>query len=380
MRTSILSLSDPTAEGPLSLIAQKLETRMNVRRLRAVCHSLRSAIPSQSKTTIPKPDEFKIPVPIGYISFNISHYILVESTVYAIQPLGEMPNIEEAAGTWFIKVEEPESGPVKLKDTLSDFEFENVSEELPIPLNLLDYHVKEIAKSYELIPVPTENPEVDHAAPLRSRRGFFVPEKVIVSEGLDIMVMHNRGMTLTMLRHGDKRWINVQDGYDINFDDIVYFDKKFYGITKSGHTLSYDCKTFSMSVVTFTSGNFGSAKLSLVKSDEDLFMIIQWRASSEIYKLGMFEWNKILHGYGDRVFFLGNSCSFSLLANEFPGCQKNSIYFSDATADDDDDGGDAPVFRRTGIFMKDDSTVRLLSDLPGRFQIFWPPPAWVKRI
>ncbi|KAJ4714098.1 F-box protein SKIP23-like [Melia azedarach] len=395
METSILNLSDLTSESPLSLITEKLETRIDTRRLRAVCHNLRKSIREPPKTTIP--DDLKIiPVPFGYFSAKISHYTLVESTIYAIQPLEEIPNPLETAATWFVKVEEQEFGPVKLKHTLCEFQLQNISEELPMSLNLLDYRVKEIAKAYELKPVCRENQETaDHVG---GNQMSFEPEKVIVSEDFDVMVMHNKGMTLSVLRYGDKNWLNVQDSCVdryIKFDDVVYYDQKFYAVNRNGHTLSFDCKTLAMSPVTFPKDNLGNGKTFLVKkSGEGLFLVVKWSyslfiysdyqfanhhyfpARFSVYKLANFQWDE-LHGYGDRVFFLGHGCSFSVMGNEFPGCEKNSVYFSEkilsaAVADD------AHLSPRPGIFRKDDLSVRPLSALPGRAQLFWPPPAWVK--
>ncbi|XP_031286483.1 uncharacterized protein LOC116145194 [Pistacia vera] len=93
-----------------------------------------------------------------------------------------------------------------------------------------------------------------------------------------------------------------------------------------------------------------------------------------VYKLDeeMCEWVEVEDGLEDRVFFLGDDCSFSLSAKEFSGCKGKSIYFKHGPSRID---GFLPGIDG-GIFDLKDRTVRHL--FAECSKIFWPPPSWVK--
>ena len=63
---------------------------------------------------------------------------------------------------------------------------------------------------------------------------------------------------------------------------------------------------------------------------EDLFVTDEF----EIAKLDMEAktWERLL-SLGDRSLFLGNCCTFSVLAAEYPVCTSNHIYFTDEETD-----------------------------------------------
>ena len=115
----------------LEEITKRLDTRIDILHLRAVCKTWRSSIPFPSLTLNP-----------------MSHLLLKENVIYCLEPDKE-PN-EKATNCWFVKIEEMESGKVCVKDPLSGLPIEDINRSLPKKLNLLDYRVREVFKHYYL--------------------------------------------------------------------------------------------------------------------------------------------------------------------------------------------------------------------------------------
>ncbi|XP_031259775.1 F-box protein SKIP23-like [Pistacia vera] len=184
-------------------------------------------------------------------------------------------------------------------------------------------------------------------------------------------------------RNVDKKWTRIDMGYD-NFLDVIYHNEKFFALMSTGVTVTVDSKSMTVSPVA------GPLQIEsvwvwsyLIKSSQDLFLIIKsWPFQIDpiefkVYKLDeeKREWVEVMDGLEDSVFFVGDDASFSLSAEEFPGCKGNCVYFKGGPFEVTDchPGTDG------GIIDLKDGTVGGLSAFPGYSNIFWPRPTWVEK-
>lgn len=186
----------------LSLIIEKLETQSNALRLRASCRKFQPLIPPLLKT-LPEHKSLNIPLPFASSSSsdnNPFHYSLIESKVFAIRPQSEDAS---ATTCWFIKVQESNSGKVRLMDLLSRFGLKMPlkSWKLPNCLNMLDYEVKELAQAYEHEVADKDENKVEE--------NYFLIEKFVDSECFEIMAMHDSGK-VSIWRKGDINWTSIR--------------------------------------------------------------------------------------------------------------------------------------------------------------------------
>ncbi|KAH9710717.1 F-box protein SKIP23 [Citrus sinensis] len=382
----------------LSSIIEKLETQSNALRLRASCRKFQPLIPPLPKTLLER-QSLNIPLPFASSSSsdnNHFHYSLIESKVFAIRPRSEDAS-ESATTCWFIKVQESNSGQVRLMDPLSRFGFENASDKLKLPkcLNMLDYEVKELAQDFELEVVDKDENKVDET--------YFLIKKVVVSEDFEIMAMHDSGK-VSVWRKGDINWTSIRldlgnNCMENSFEDIIYYKKKFYVTNRRGVTLYVDCKTLTVMFAATPDPLRGlSDGLNyLVKSDKHLYLLVKcWirmylcRDNKPYLKLHptRFQLLKLDEEKNmwvdfdliseNRVFFVGEGCCFSvgIGVGEFAGTLKrNCVYFSDSAFANSDD-----VYPgwTSAVFDFDDYEVWRFSKFPSHSRIFWPPPAWIK--
>lgn len=389
----------------LSLIAKCLDTRVDVLRFRAVCHSWRSSIPLPPKIPSPYPS-LKLPFPISPNPHlhprRRGYFLLKEYTVYAVQPLTKISDSSSTtAKTWIIKIEESKSGKVILNDPLFRFPFKNLNKNLPKVLNLLDYRVDEISKAYGLEFVQQgKAPELD----FNELKSTTMIRKVVTSSNLEnigdgfaVMALHTGGK-LGVWRMGDKKWNNINDNRErSHYSDIVYDKGKFYALDFTGLVVSVDPATLKLtelSPVRSFRYEYGGQTKYLLKSFGDLFRIDQcdlddidlcvYSSDSDdsgpvrviVYKLDeeKRDWVQ-MEGLDDRVLFAGDDVSFSVLAKDFEGCKRNCVYYRDDTFSEENE--DHPGFD-VGIFCLEDGTSGPLSKFPGYSKIFWPPPTWLK--
>lgn len=243
---------DNLPEHLLSSIAHYLNTRIETISFRSVCNSFRSSAPPP----LPPRSHIKIPSPPGLT--DDGHLELTESTIYAIQPP------EKSTETWLVKVEESNSGKIRVMDPLFKLRIKNM---LPESFNLLDYRVKEIAKSCRLETVS-------------SSKTCYVRKAVVSSDDDNagefvLMALINDGR-VGVWRSKDERWTNIDIGYkSFNCKDIIYHKNKFYAMGFDGFTVAVDPKSFKVTQAAAASEKSQSHLMmhSLVKSRNDLFLI-----------------------------------------------------------------------------------------------------------
>lgn len=286
-------------------------------------------------------------------------------------------------------MDETKPGRVQIKDPLSGYPYNNLSWKLPKSMNLLDYRVKEISKSYRLVSTGFFVAKYPYKVYPKS---FSVSAKMIFTSHLDetddeFAVMAKFGRkNLSMWRNFDKKWTNVEMYLESSeyILDIIYHTHKFYVLISRGVTISLDSKSMTINEVPSPPEDSNSQLISLlrlVESCKDLLLIGKYRDSGEtkdhfkVFKLNeeRCEWLPELE-LEDRALVMDRDGSYSLSAKEFSGCRGNSIYFLDDYS--------SPKYGHPGegvrIFDLQDGSVGELSKFPGNSHLFWPPPTWLK--
>ncbi|XP_031250443.1 F-box/kelch-repeat protein At1g64840-like [Pistacia vera] len=317
-------------EELLFSIVKLLPTRIDILRWRAVCRSFRATIahpPIQypfPHSILTSNDFLKGPNPKENDVFT-----LMVSTVYAIEPLNKVSNIqgEETPQTWVVRVQEPNPGRVVIIDPISGSKCKDLSDQLPKSLNLLDYRVTEITKSYILV----------------STGGKLIVTKLIFSSFLDendvefaVMASCRGSEELGIWRNVDKKWseIDMELRFLEFFEDVIYHNRKFYAVLSNGRTVTVDSKSLVVTRVA-EELQFVSiySELYLMELYNDLFLIVQLREFGDDYDeyiIMLFKlneenqkWVPVVDGLEleYRVLFMGKSSfAFSFSIEEVAGC------------------------------------------------------------
>ncbi|OMO99998.1 hypothetical protein COLO4_12986 [Corchorus olitorius] len=165
---------------------------------------------------------------------------------------------------------------------------------------------------------------------------------------------------LGFAKPGDQAWTTIDVAAARLLEDVMYFNGSFFAVHNHGHLLicqdldgpSPKAIEFAKSPSAIINGHdehYGEPRY-LVDLDGSLCMIVRRTGlydhynddneiehpnlvvteGFEIFKLDMHTrgWEKIF-SLGDRCLFLGNCCTFSVLASDYPGCVANCIYFTD---------------------------------------------------
>ncbi|XP_031254349.1 F-box protein SKIP23-like [Pistacia vera] len=306
-------------EDLLFSIVKLLPTQIDILRFRAVCRSFRAtiAVPSEQY-----PFPHSILTTTDFLKgTNLDEkdiFDFMVSTVYVIEPLNKTSQThdEETPQTWVVKVQEPSPGTVRIIDPITGSECQNLSNWLPKSLNLLDYRVTEITKSYEL------------------KSTVELLSKVIFSSSLDenedeftVMASDSYGKELGIWRNLDKKWskIDIELKFPEFFVEDIYHDRKFYAVLTMGYTVTVDPKSL---VVTRVAGKvqlyYECAMLYLIGLNNDLFFIVQFQDGEDDYdeyNIAIFKlneenqkWVPVVDGseLEDRELFVGKS-SLSIL-------------------------------------------------------------------
>ncbi|KAK4261690.1 hypothetical protein QN277_004653 [Acacia crassicarpa] len=339
-------------------IGRSLHHHVDLLRFRSVCNSWRSSIPP-SLPNSPSSFPLQIPHPINPSMF----VFLTHSSVYRIEP-PHQPSSSSPPKSWLIKLEglsnHSESRPLRLLNPLSDRKISIPQSSSPTILNLLDYRVVELHKSYTL-------------------QKFRHPIKKVVffptscwSDMEDSMVccIYEEGK-LALFKRGDNKWMLVDDK-NFHYDDLIVYKGQFYVTDRWGTILWID--TCSLKLIQYSPPlcGFGHKK-HLVESCGNLYVVDRYydggprRRNNDarvvdfkVYRLDE-EWGRWVDvkDLKDRVFLLGDSCSFSVCANDFAGCAGNCIFFTD-------------VFY-VGVYNLVGDSIMTYELDPSSLKLFWPP-------
>ncbi|XP_031250444.1 F-box/kelch-repeat protein At1g64840-like [Pistacia vera] len=301
------------SEDILFSIVKLLPARIDILRLRAVCSSFRATIPPPPiqypfpQSILTTTDFLKGPNPNINDVFN-----LTASTVYYIEPLNRISNTqdEDTPQTWLVEIHESNTGRFNIIDAISVKDCKKLSEKLPKSLNLLDYRVTEIGKFYEL----------------DSTVGFSF-SKVVFSSFFDehddefaVMASYDGQSKLGMWRNMDQKWSHIDIGllFYESFEDIIYYNDKFYAVSPKGCSVTVDPKSLIVTQVAadlWFNGRF--SVLYLVGSFNDLFLVVRYQEDNDDedkYYIGVFKlnekkrkWVRVVDGSDlvDRVLFVG---------------------------------------------------------------------------
>lgn len=308
----------------LTTIGERLGTRMDVLRLRAVCTSWRSSIPLVPNNNNSPSFPITLPHPI----FTGNRSCLTESTIYRL----ELPppdqegddnnsNSSESSSSstkgWLVMVREwSKPGHFRLLNPLSHCEIRYDPETFPKKIwNLLDYRVFEQGKAYSL--------------EYFIRNCRLVIEKAIYSADESAVLISDLGK-LEFLRLGDEKWTRLAPCHH-HFSDIILYNGKFHAFDKWDQVVVIDSSTLKRTKVWHPpvkgfGGKFlqSSGDLYLIRenvrkpSDDedngvDYFSKYQSSASFLIYKLHEAAgWVKVKF-LNDRVAFVGRDYSFLAL-------------------------------------------------------------------
>ncbi|PON33696.1 hypothetical protein TorRG33x02_354550, partial [Trema orientale] len=187
---------------------------------------------------------------------------------------------------------------------------------------------------------------------------IFTPDPVANPKDLIVIVIYDYVKELAYFRPTkDSTWIRVEGDEGSSYDDILHYKNKFYAITtRKGALVSFDVtdsNNFDTKLVAdgIPSDNeedgyydddgiekYSFHKRYLAESFEgDLLHVKRYLRFTEVNETKMFrvfKWNMDLckwveiKSLGDNALFIGDNTSVSVLASDFVGCQKNSIYFT----------------------------------------------------
>ncbi|TYI08251.1 hypothetical protein ES332_A10G286200v1 [Gossypium tomentosum] len=152
---------------------------------------------------------------------------------------------------------------------------------------------------------------------------------------------------IAFAKPGDIAWRTLSyngddddDGFKFLIDDAIYFKGNFYGCLNSGEIVLFeDLHGAHPKAVEFASRPprfHGGCTCYLFALGENLCMTYRDPYDDDddyeykgytIFKLDMDtkSWKRI-YSLGDRSLFLGNCCTFTVAAADYPGCKPNCIY------------------------------------------------------
>ena len=362
----------------LPVIGKTLQARIDVIRFRSICTSWRSSIP-------PLREISTVPLPFPFPTSSGSQAFLSQSAIYRLEPPDENPNPSTCSSkSWLVKVEESEHGTVRLLNPLSSIHIRFLSDPLPKVINLLDFRVIEVSKAYRF------QFSSDMHVPGMNKLVLF-PNSVWNTSVEDtlIFVLFHEGK-LGFVKYGDENWTLVDD-HNFYYDDIIVYKGQVYAVDRWGTVPWIDS---SMKLIQFSPPLCGLGNQKhLVESCGEIYVVDRYfdrerrrwyldeninrnnhnlnnyrvhpnTVDFKVYKLDQ-EWGcwVMVKDLGDRVFVLGNDCSFSVSAREFSGCEGNCIYFTDKND--------------IGVFYLENQRIGKKLDFKDRCHIFWPLPSWL---
>ncbi|OMO79529.1 hypothetical protein COLO4_24406 [Corchorus olitorius] len=213
-----------------------------------------------------------------------------------------------------------------------------------------------------------------------------------------VMAIFSSRRLLGFAKAGDPAWRTIDINAAHMLEDVTYFRGSFYALHSKGYLIiCQDLDGPSPKAVEFAKSPVKGYPIKyLVDLGGELCMIARnineeyeegdgvvetktWIQTEgfEIFKLDMQcrIWEKML-SLGDRSLFLGNCCTFSVLAADYPNCNSNCIYFTDDDSLSWYGTGDYDI----GIYNCDNKKVLRLpvsDDHEQGFHSKFSPPLWI---
>ncbi|KAF9682131.1 hypothetical protein SADUNF_Sadunf05G0076300 [Salix dunnii] len=373
----------------LEMISKRLDSRIDVYRFRAVCTSWRSSISIFYKQSPRVP--LKLPKPIQARAY------LSQVTICRVELADDSEDSSSSSSmAWLTKVEESSYGDIQLLVPVSNHQLRTDSPgTVPKTLNLLDFRLVEITKACSL--------KLACGSYYGINKAVWLPSSANrnTNEYCDALAIFLEGK-LGYRKFDEEEWKFI-DETNFHYDDIIVYKGQAYVVDRLGTVYWIDS---SLKVIQYSPPLYGcGSQKSLVESDGDLYVVDRFfdgerrawndelqnlssdfeypagrylpicRAktiSIRVYKLDE-EWGTWVNisSLGDKVFVLGNECSFSVSAIEFSGGEGNCIYFIDPF-----DAGRRGELSGCDARVCDLSSGRIskVANFPGHSCILWPPP------
>ncbi|PIA26881.1 hypothetical protein AQUCO_08600032v1 [Aquilegia coerulea] len=224
-----------------------------------------------------------------------------------------------------------------------------------------------------------------------------------ITDFIVMVIMKEGPCGLAFFRFGTEGWIRIKDTEGIVFHDVVCFDGQFYAVDECANV--YICDLGASPNIRQVAGRPESVEELepehhyLVESTRGFLLVHRYREhidGTSLYLSFYFTVHKldisklkwcVLEDIGDQVLFLGTNASFSLSARDHPGCEGNSIYYTDDKRFRNRSLGKSKSRNRCikghdlGAFYIEGGNVEQLPSLsvpnPPHVKYMFPPPVWI---
>lgn len=374
----------------LPIIGKSLETYIDVLRFRSVCRSWRASLPPFNIVSSLLP--LDLPSPI-FTADHLTDALLIRRVIYRLSPLDHQHSSDSASSSsfaaegWLAKVESTKLGTMRFLHPLSTRYVKYDNEVFRKEVNLLDFRIYEVAKSYTL-------GYINGALVPRITKVVMFPDCPWIDVKYCTIVAVYAGGKLGFAKHGDYKWTLIDDR-NFHYDDVIVYKGQFYAVDRWGTIFWIDS---SMRLVQFSPPlcGFGNQK-HLVESDDELYVVdrfldkepLLWNADIfhihwlnnliedsppkvidfKVHRLDQ-EWGRWVEvrNLGNQSFVLGNDCCFSISAPKFEGVKGSCIYFTHAPR--------STLGYNTHYFELKYKRIAKAS-IHDNEPIFGPPPIWL---
>uniref|UniRef100_A0A803MFS8 KIB1-4 beta-propeller domain-containing protein n=1 Tax=Chenopodium quinoa TaxID=63459 RepID=A0A803MFS8_CHEQI len=348
------SWSDTPADI-LSVITNRLETRLEFCSFRAVCKTWQGAAPL---SRFAEKDNILSQILPHHFSITVLHQeyqhppqnlvdeplVLVSNSVFLVESIANPNN-----PPFLFATEEFYPGKLNLRKPLGRYNYGTLPKNFPQNLDLSRFHLSEISRLYTL----TKEPDpLDYLT--RKNRNSRMFDKVIMFASTteskhnnntstpeirdySLMMLYNNGGRsglLAKISLGDGLMSPLHGHGDMKFDDIVMFKESVCAVDRKGRGFWVDNgvlgEMFAMNKTTDEDFE-GCWKKRLVEFCGELYLVtrcpMHMKVAFEVYKLNEKSktWDK-LDGIGkDRILFATVDGCFFVPARDLPACSGNCI-------------------------------------------------------
>ncbi|KAK3410534.1 hypothetical protein EUGRSUZ_J02505 [Eucalyptus grandis] len=318
----------------LSIIGNRLHTRMDVLRFRGVCSSFRSSIPR------PRHDASRFPfrIPTSTPRFAL---FLRASTVYAVEtPDGAAPS---GRTRWLLRLEESELERMRILSLFSHRRIAYLPHEFPEVLDSLQFRIVEIFREYTLECGGGTGGLVQCA-----QKVVMHPDCVGSDVDRCSVYFIDKIGRLGYWRYGVENWSHLDDSQGGGYDDIAVYEGRVcvvdqFGSVSEIHS-SFGLQSLSPPIYSGNHRGSGGFWKQLVVSSGDLYLVDRYTESIaytentrptcdfRVYRLDR-QWGRWeeARSLGDSAFFLCKHRSFAVSALELGGGNGNCIYYTEDT-------------------------------------------------
>lgn len=270
---------------------------------------------------------------------------------------------------------------------------------------MLDFANFEVGRSYKLQSVCDSR---ENAFDFEDFSFLIALRKVVVKtiEERVVLGLYENG-EIAVWKFGDEKWKVIKTGQKNErekqnpFDDVIWFDGKFYAIDRQGMLAMINPSTFELDEVVAPVEDHNYHQYTyLVESNFRLYLVIkivarplnyydeeeeEWVVDKATagrplaFKVFIFSerekvWEKV-ETLENRVFFVTRDVACSVSAEDLGWNKGNCIYFEGLTGYDDE--ADMEFGLNAGFYNLEEQVIATFSSLDDpRATIFWPASSW----